>query len=69
MGEHDNAWCGPDGHTCTPEAILADEAPYYDARARLQVITVPDSGHNVALHHNAPRAAADTLAWIDGLGF
>lgn len=50
--------------TCTRESMLANERPYYSDRADLEAIVVPDSGHNVQLHENAPRTDAAILQWI-----
>ncbi|WP_253873788.1 alpha/beta fold hydrolase [Promicromonospora umidemergens] len=51
--------------TCTPQTMLADEGPYYSDQAGLTSIVVPDSGHNVQLHKNAPQTNAQILRWIE----
>ncbi|MBU6535946.1 alpha/beta fold hydrolase [Streptomyces sp. NPDC057245] len=50
--------------TCTPRTMLATERPYYSRQADLKAIVVPDTGHAVQLHENAPRTNARILDWI-----
>ncbi|MFF4471394.1 alpha/beta hydrolase [Streptomyces sp. NPDC001599] len=50
--------------TCTPRRMLANERPYYSDQADLTSIVVPNSGHDVQLHKNAPRTNARILHWI-----
>ncbi|MFE0415539.1 alpha/beta hydrolase [Streptomyces tendae] len=50
--------------TCTPKTMLANERPYYSDQADLTSIVVPNSGHAVQLHKNAPRTNAQILHWI-----
>lgn len=49
---------------CTPETMLDHERPYYSERAGLTSVVVPDSGHSVQLHKNAPATNARILNWI-----
>jgi pimeloyl-ACP methyl ester carboxylesterase len=64
-GDHDISYCGPEGSpACTPAALLASEQPYYSRRANLRVMVVPDSGHDVQLHKNAPQTDAAILKWV-----
>ncbi|MFE2463158.1 alpha/beta hydrolase [Streptomyces sp. NPDC059402] len=50
--------------TCTSRTMLAGERPYYSDQAGLTSIVVPNSGHNVQLHRNAPETNAKILNWI-----
>ncbi|WP_282089478.1 alpha/beta fold hydrolase [Streptomyces tendae] len=50
--------------TCTPKTMLANERPYYSDQAGLTSIVVPNSGHNVQLHKNAPETNTQILNWI-----
>ncbi|MGW4571605.1 alpha/beta fold hydrolase [Streptomyces tendae] len=50
--------------TCTPKTMLANERPYYSDQADLTSIVVPNSGHNVQLHKNAPVTNTQILKWI-----
>ncbi|MEU5355455.1 alpha/beta hydrolase [Streptomyces sp. NPDC020947] len=50
--------------TCTPKTMLANERPYYSDLAGLTSIVVPNSGHNVQLHKNAPETNTQILNWI-----
>ncbi|CAL9271670.1 hypothetical protein SUDANB5_00114 [Streptomyces sp. SudanB5_2050] len=50
--------------TCTSKTMLAGERPYYSDQAGLTSIVVPNSGHNVQLHKNAPETNAQILNWI-----
>lgn len=66
LGSNDNLFCGPpDGPDCTAEAISAQEAPYYDPRSHLGVVVIPDAGHDIQLHPNAPLADSQILTWLD----
>lgn len=42
-----------------------DERPYYSDQAGLTSIVVPDSGHSVQLHKNAPDTNARILGWVE----
>ncbi|BCL32544.1 alpha/beta fold hydrolase [Streptomyces aurantiacus] len=61
VGDKDQ-YCTPG--TCTPESMLANERPYYSDKAGLKAVVVPDSGHDVQLHKNAPDTNAKILTWI-----
>lgn len=61
VGDKDQ-YCTPG--TCTPESMLAHERPYYSDKAGLKAVVVPDSGHDVQLHKNAPTTNAEILTWI-----
>jgi pimeloyl-ACP methyl ester carboxylesterase len=66
IGAADIPFCGaPDGTDCHDSAAIgAAEAPYYGPEARLEVVSVPDNGHNLQLHRSAPVAAERVLEWI-----
>lgn len=53
--------------TCTPNTMLANERPYYSDQADLTSIVVPNSGHNVQLHKNAPETNTQILNWIKSM--
>ncbi|WP_158696096.1 alpha/beta fold hydrolase [Embleya scabrispora] len=61
VGDKDR-YCTPG--TCTPESMLANERPYYSDKVDLEAIVVPDSGHDVQLHKDAPTTNAAILQWI-----
>lgn len=61
VGDQDQ-YCTPG--LCTPESMLAHERPYYSDEADLKAIVVPDSGHCVQLHKNAPETNAAILQWV-----
>jgi pimeloyl-ACP methyl ester carboxylesterase len=66
MGERDAPFCGePDGLDCTdPHRLLDAEAPYYSGAAKLEILTIPETGHNIQLHEHAGEAADRILVWI-----
>jgi pimeloyl-ACP methyl ester carboxylesterase len=66
LGQFDPACRPPDGVACTEESMLAAEGPYYRPEAHLQVSVVPDAGHDLQLHLNAPSSTAKILDWLAG---
>lgn len=66
MGAKDGPFCGqPDGLDCTSrDALLAAEAPYYSVSVGLDVLTVPETGHNIQLHRQAGAATREILDWL-----
>jgi hypothetical protein len=64
IGDRDNIFCGPpDGLDCSPEGILAWEAPYFTVVP--DVYIAQNSGHAQMLHLSAPDTAAEMTMWID----
>lgn len=61
VGDRDQYCTAP---VCTSESILQHERAYYSPAVRLDAIVVPDSGHNVQLHENAPQTNAAILRWL-----
>jgi pimeloyl-ACP methyl ester carboxylesterase len=61
VGDHDQ-YCTTG--VCTPASMLAHERPYYSDEADLNAIVVPDSGHAVQLHKNAPTTNTAILQWV-----
>lgn len=66
MGTKDDPFCGPpDGVDCTSrEALLEAEAPYYSPQAGLEVLTIPETGHNIQPHRHAAEATHEILEWL-----
>ncbi|WP_416974863.1 alpha/beta hydrolase [Streptomyces sp. 4F14] len=65
-GEYDVLHCGGTGGAdCSdPAAVARAESRYYSAAARPTVVTVPDSGHDLALQRNAPQVADLINTWL-----
>ncbi len=69
IGQEDAIFCtDPAVIDCTSQtAVKASEAPYYAAATKLDVLSVPLTGHDLALHPSAPQTNKDINAWIKGL--
>lgn len=65
-GQQDKVFCfSPGGLDCTNQAsVQANEAPYYTGAASLTLDTVPDTGHDLALHPSANSSFAMINSWI-----
>lgn len=60
VGANDSTFCTPG--MCV-EAML--ESDNYDPATQPDIVVVPDTGHDITLHYNAPTVQADLLDWID----
>ncbi|HKY64631.1 MAG TPA: alpha/beta hydrolase [bacterium] len=64
IGDQDKIFCGaPDGIECTEQGIRDWESPYFTIVP--DIIVIPDTGHEIALHTTAPAAYQQMLNWID----
>ncbi len=65
-GQEDAIFCyNPAAFNCGDQsAVTANEAPFYANAASLQVVTVPNSGHDLALHPSADSSYATISQWI-----
>ncbi|HEX7963040.1 MAG TPA: alpha/beta fold hydrolase [Candidatus Saccharimonadales bacterium] len=65
-GQQDQVFCfSPGGLDCTNQAgVQANEAPYYTGAASFTLDTVPDTGHDLALHPSANSSFAMINGWI-----
>lgn len=51
-GEQDSLYC--EAPSCTATQSLADEADFYPPEACAQIVTLPNTGHDLNLQRNAP---------------
>jgi pimeloyl-ACP methyl ester carboxylesterase len=64
-GGKDRLACAPDATDCSSAAMLvAAEQPFYP-ETRVEAVVVPDAGHAVNLHLDAPTAYRSMIAWTD----
>jgi pimeloyl-ACP methyl ester carboxylesterase len=63
-GQQDTIFCNLLVNCADPAAVLAEEAPFYPAAARLAADTVPGTGHDIALHPSAAQSFAAIDRWI-----
>jgi pimeloyl-ACP methyl ester carboxylesterase len=68
IGQEDAIFCtAPPLLDCArPAALLAEEAPYYAGAASLTVDSIPDTGHDIALHPSADASFELISDWITG---
>jgi alpha-beta hydrolase superfamily lysophospholipase len=64
-GAEDNVFCAAvTAYQCTsPASVRAYESQFYAAAPRLAVVTIPKTGHDLALSTTAPLTDAVMLAW------
>jgi hypothetical protein len=64
-GAEDNVFCADvTAYSCTSTAsVRAYESQFYAAAPRLTVVTIPETGHDLALSTTAPLTDAAMLAW------
>ncbi len=66
IGRDDLLFCGPQGSNCASQTtVMQQEASYYAPQARLQVVLVPRTGHDLALHRTAPFTNSRLVDWLD----
>ncbi|HEY3905830.1 MAG TPA: alpha/beta fold hydrolase [Streptosporangiaceae bacterium] len=68
IGEQDAIFCAdPPVIDCAKTAaLLATEAPYFTGSQSLTVDSIPDTGHDLALHPTADQSFEDISDWIGG---
>ncbi len=68
IGARDAIFCtAPPALDCRAPAELAkSESPYYDSAASLTIYSIPDTGHDIALHPSADLSFAMINDWISG---
>jgi alpha-beta hydrolase superfamily lysophospholipase len=64
-GAEDNIFCaGVTAYNCaSPASVRAYESQFYAAAPSLTVVTIPETGHDLALSTTAPLTDAAMLAW------
>ncbi|MFC0436864.1 alpha/beta fold hydrolase [Kutzneria buriramensis] len=68
LGGGDSLLCGPLATDCSSSAgLLASEAPYYSAAAKLQAYVLPDWGHSINYAPNAPGYHQAVVHWADSM--
>ena len=72
VGQYDSVMCNvpgdPDGLVCNHDSVAHQEEPYYSEEARLRVLVVRNSGHDLQLHRSAPATGEAILDWLSGEG-
>jgi pimeloyl-ACP methyl ester carboxylesterase len=64
IGQRDSVFCAADAVDCSsPDSVQRVEAPYYSAQAKLRIVVVPATGHDLNLHLTAPLWYTVALAW------
>jgi pimeloyl-ACP methyl ester carboxylesterase len=64
LGQQDGIFCGLLATNCGSAASAwRDEAPYYSPQAQLQVVVIPNAGHDLNLHESAPLWFAAATSW------
>lgn len=64
LGQEDGLYCGLALDCSNPANVKNFEQPYYTSAARLDVIVIPGSGHDLALHPNAGTSFMAINNWI-----
>ena len=64
VGANDGLYCAPDALNCSDQSALQQyEASYYSPQAQLQVVVLPQTGHDLNLHLTAPAGYVLAQAW------
>lgn len=64
VGQQDSFFCGVAATDCSSaDSVQQTEAAFYAPQAQLQVVLIPDSGHDLNLHKNAPTWFAAATQW------
>jgi alpha-beta hydrolase superfamily lysophospholipase len=65
VGADDNLFCaGVTEYNCaSPASVRGYESQFYTAAPRLNVVTIPETGHDLALSTTAPLTDVAMLAW------
>lgn len=64
VGAQDSLFCGGLIGCTNANAVRANESLYYLSAAKLDVISVPATGHDLTLHTTAPQSFASINNWI-----
>ncbi len=66
IGQDDRLFCGPQGSNCASQTtVMQQEAPYYAPQAQFQIVLVPNTGHDLALHVTAPFTNSCIVTWLN----
>ncbi|GHP01101.1 alpha/beta hydrolase [Reticulibacter mediterranei] len=65
IGEKDFLLCDAILNCHKSSTIQQEEAPFYSSAACLQVVSIPQSGHDLSLHPNNRLQVQDALSWSD----
>lgn len=64
LGQQDSIFCGLLATDCSSAStVYQAEAPYYSPQAQLQVVVVPNTGHDLNLHESASAWFAAAASW------
>ena len=63
VGDFDGAFCAPP--TCSASGSLATEPSFYPADACAEAVAIPNAGHDLNLHFQAPLTYDVVLNWLD----
>ncbi|MBO4209641.1 alpha/beta fold hydrolase [Micromonospora echinofusca] len=64
IGEKDFLFCQPDASDCNNRAAMqASEAAYHSNASSFDLVVVPQTGHDLNLHHTAPFSFLTMLTW------
>lgn len=63
-GQHDRLYCGLALDCTDTEAVRNFEAPYYANAPSFAVVTIPDTGHDIALHPSAQESFRQINNWL-----
>jgi pimeloyl-ACP methyl ester carboxylesterase len=63
VGDFDAAFCNPP--SCSASGSLASEPSFYPADACAEAVVIPESGHDLNLHFQAPLTYDAVLSWMD----
>lgn len=64
VGQEDALYCGLALDCTNPTNVLNNEKPYYTSAASLDARTIPNTGHDIALHLSAQDSFNTINAWI-----
>ncbi|MEH1011912.1 alpha/beta fold hydrolase [Micromonospora sp. CPCC 206060] len=64
IGEKDFLFCQPDASDCSDRAaVQQSEASYHSNASSFEMVVVPQTGHDLNLHHTAPFSFLTMLNW------
>ncbi len=63
-GANDRLYCNVQVACADTAAVRAFEAPYYTKAKSLKVVTIPNTGHDIALHPSAARSFREIDNWL-----
>lgn len=63
VGDYDGAFCNPP--SCSASGSLATEPGFYPADACAEAVAIPNAGHDLNLHFQAPLAFVQILDWMN----